>query len=163
MNSSTTDQRERVESLKIGILAGTVIIVADILLVQLSQFISGYLTLPVQFSGLLSTNLSFDFTLYSKILIVGISGFLFGVTYRYAVRSDQNFQLKSGVVAAFGLVRGLAEIESILDTFNPTETNEFWLPLIPIGTMVGESLVLFVVTGIVLDFALKQGWIQSLR
>lgn len=36
-----------------------------------------------------------------------VSCSLFGVTYRYAVRRDLgNLQLKSGVAAAFGLVRG---------------------------------------------------------
>jgi hypothetical protein len=36
-----------------------------------------------------------------------LSCVLFGVTYRYAVRRDVgNLQLKSGVAAAFGLVRG---------------------------------------------------------
>ena len=36
-----------------------------------------------------------------------LSCLLFGVTYRYAVRRDLgNLQLKSGVAAAFGLVRG---------------------------------------------------------
>lgn len=36
-----------------------------------------------------------------------VSCALFGVTYRYAVRRDLgNLQLKSGVAAAFGLVRG---------------------------------------------------------
>lgn len=49
------------------------------------------------------------FTLGALLSQVGIlvSCVLFGVTYRYAVRRDlRNLQLKSGVAAAFGLVRG---------------------------------------------------------
>jgi hypothetical protein len=39
--------------------------------------------------------------------IIFISCVLFGVTYRYTVRQNlENIKLKSGVVAAFGLVRG---------------------------------------------------------
>ena len=35
-----------------------------------------------------------------------VASFLFGVTFRYAVRQDRgNVQLKAGVVAAFGLVQ----------------------------------------------------------
>eukprot|EP00240_Pyramimonas_obovata_P006115 CAMPEP_0118927148 /NCGR_PEP_ID=MMETSP1169-20130426/4685_1 /TAXON_ID=36882 /ORGANISM="Pyramimonas obovata, Strain CCMP722" /LENGTH=312 /DNA_ID=CAMNT_0006868853 /DNA_START=40 /DNA_END=978 /DNA_ORIENTATION=- len=40
---------------------------------------------------------------------------LFGVTYRYAVRSDRgNQQLKTGVVGAFGLARGLAQGQTLV-------------------------------------------------
>ena len=44
-------------------------------------------------------------------IIVGFSGFLFGVTYRYIVRVDTNPHLKTGGILAFGLVRGLTQIE----------------------------------------------------
>lgn len=43
--------------------------------------------------------------------IAFFSGLLFGVTYRYLIRSDKNPQLKAGGVLAFGLVRGLTQIE----------------------------------------------------
>ncbi|KAL4421367.1 hypothetical protein ABPG75_010658 [Micractinium tetrahymenae] len=45
----------------------------------------------------------------------GVASALLGVTYRYAVRQDAgNLQLKAGVVAAFGLVRGLGQASGIL-------------------------------------------------
>jgi hypothetical protein len=44
-------------------------------------------------------------------VIAGFSGFLFGVTYRYIIRVDTNPHLKTGGIWAFGLVRGLTQIE----------------------------------------------------
>ncbi|EFN50766.1 hypothetical protein CHLNCDRAFT_142515 [Chlorella variabilis] len=45
----------------------------------------------------------------------GVASALLGVTYRYAVCQDlANTQLKAGVVAAFGLVRGLGQANGIL-------------------------------------------------
>lgn len=50
---------------------------------------------------------------------------LFGVTFRYAIRQDlQNLQLKGGVVAAFGLVRGSAQADMLqLSAANPITTD----------------------------------------
>ncbi|HEY9880926.1 MAG TPA: hypothetical protein V6D29_20880, partial [Leptolyngbyaceae cyanobacterium] len=42
--------------------------------------------------------------------IAAVSGSLFGITYRYAVRRDRNPQLRAGVVLAFSVVRGLAQV-----------------------------------------------------
>ncbi len=82
-----------------------------------------------------------------------VASFLFGITYRYVMRQDQNSHLKSGAVLAFGLVRGLAQIEgSIPQTAAP-------LPLIMI---IGESLLLFTVAQWGLDRAIAQGWLQPL-
>ncbi|NJN88715.1 MAG: hypothetical protein HC881_23575, partial [Leptolyngbyaceae cyanobacterium SL_7_1] len=39
------------------------------------------------------------------------TGFLFGVSYRYIVRQDENSHLKSGAILAFGIIRGLAQID----------------------------------------------------
>jgi hypothetical protein len=44
-------------------------------------------------------------------IILGFSGFLFGVTYRYIIRVDTNPHLKTGGILVFGLVRGLTQIE----------------------------------------------------
>jgi hypothetical protein len=45
------------------------------------------------------------------VVITGFSGFLFGVTYRYVVRTDRNVHLGQGAILAFGLVRGLSVLE----------------------------------------------------
>jgi hypothetical protein len=47
----------------------------------------------------------------THVVITGFSGFLFGVTYRYVVRTDRNVHLGQGAILAFGLVRGLSVLE----------------------------------------------------
>lgn len=80
-----------------------------------------------------------------------LSGFLFGVTYRYVVRQDANPHLKSGAVMAFGLVRGLAEIDQIWPTLQPQ-----WSAMLP----VLESVLIFAIARILLDIALASGWVR---
>jgi hypothetical protein len=80
-----------------------------------------------------------------------LSGFLFGVTYRYIVRADErNPHLRSGAVLAFGLVRGLAQIEMTL------ESPEL---LVIAGVGAIESLLLFTAARLVLDWAIDRRWI----
>lgn len=75
------------------------------------------------------------------------SGFLFGVTYRYVIRDDRNSHLQSGAVLAFGLVRGLAPIQTVrLD----------WL----IGLQLAESLLLFGLAALLIDWLMQRGWIK---
>jgi hypothetical protein len=52
-----------------------------------------------------------DHLAVTHVVITGFSGFLFGVTYRYVVRSDRNVHLGQGAILAFGLVRGLSMLE----------------------------------------------------
>ena len=60
---------------------------------------------------------------------------LFGVTYRYIIRSDKNPQLKAGGILAFGLVRGLTQIELGLNS-----DSTIW----PFLVLAAESLLWFV-------------------
>lgn len=80
-----------------------------------------------------------------------LSGFLFGVTYRYVVRQDANPHLKSGAVMAFGLVRGLAEIDQIWPTLQPQ-----WSAVLPLL----ESVLIFAIARTLLDTALGLGWVR---
>ncbi|MBW4692755.1 MAG: hypothetical protein KME27_13435 [Lyngbya sp. HA4199-MV5] len=83
--------------------------------------------------------------------IAALSGFLFGITYRYIIRQDQNSHLKDGAVLAFGLVRGLALVEGRL--YEPIS--------LPALVIVGiESLLLFAGIRLVLDKALAAGWLK---
>lgn len=128
---------ERLESLKAGILAG--------FCVGLSHFILNGVNLWL---GDTSVNLLFSTPL------AGLSGFLFGVTYRYIIRGDDNPQLKLGGIFAFGLVRALAEIEIRLNSQTPLEQ------IIRLG---GESLLLFGIAGFILDIALQKGWVKPFK
>lgn len=85
------------------------------------------------------------------LAIAAVSGSLFGITYRYAVRQDPNPQIKAGVVFAFGLVRGLALGQ---------QAGFLWPALLWL-TMVacGESLVLFGGAAIALEGVHQRGWL----
>lgn len=89
-------------------------------------------------------------TLLVNLIGAGLSGALFAVTYRYAVRHDKNLQLNLGVVFAFTLVRGLALVDAA-----SAIAQRLW-PLLAACT---ESFILFMVTMLVLETALRHGWI----
>lgn len=136
----STLAKERLESLKVGLLA------ASVALLSFGLLDRGVLLLPFPVStwaiaqGMVPIGI--------EAAIVCLSGFLFGVTYRYVVRRDRNPHLKSGVVLAFGLVRGLAQLE----------VGVRLAALLPrLGWLVIESLILFAIVGIVVDIALTQG------
>lgn len=76
------------------------------------------------------------------LVSIGITGFLFGVTYRYIVREDQNLQLKAGGILAFALVRAIAQIDVGLQL--QSLPGSVWL-------LAGESLILFGIGGWILD------------
>ncbi|XHX80112.1 MAG: hypothetical protein RBJ76_09355 [Stenomitos frigidus ULC029] len=88
--------------------------------------------------------------------IAALSGFLFGITYRYIIRQDQNPHLKSGAVLAFGLVRGLALVEGTLHEPIALVPST----LLPLALLGAESLLLFAGTRLVLDSALASGWVK---
>jgi hypothetical protein len=127
--------RERLESLKAGALAS----LAFISLVVLSQGLSHFL-------GLASYPLSF-LSLGSSLL----SGFLFGVTYRYIIRRDQNSHLRDGAVLAFALVRAGGYGDGLTD----------WLQQGPLlALFVLESIIGFAVARSGLDLALARQWLR---
>ncbi|MEH2209900.1 MAG: hypothetical protein V7K84_04630 [Nostoc sp.] len=83
--------------------------------------------------------------------VATFTGFLFGVTYRYIIRSDRNPQLKAGGVLAFGLVRGLTQIEL---GWNSHST--IWSFLV----LAAESLLWFALAAIALDIAIQFRWVK---
>ncbi len=94
---------------------------------------------------------NFGITLAMSGAIVILSSFLFAVTYRYVIRRDQNVHLKSGAVAAFGLVRGLAQLDL------GWQSGVAPLPLL---ALMLESFVLFAGVRIVLDWAIAHSKIK---
>ena len=75
---------------------------------------------------------------------LSISGFLFGVTYRYVIRDDRNSHLNDGAVLAFGLVRGLALVENSL----------ILSELLSVGLLVVQSIICFALARAILDLAI---------
>ena len=130
---------ERIESLKSGVLGAL-------------SFCLAYGTSLLANSLLLGG--AWEINLLVKLAIALLSGFLFGVTYRYILRSDRNPFLKDGAVLAFGLVRGLAPVE-VSDNLSES----FWL-LIILGI---ESLFCFAAARCALDLAFQRHWIQPFQ
>ena len=84
---------------------------------------------------------------------------LFGVVYRYALRQDLgNSQLKGGVVAAFGLVRGLA----IADALQTGVDGQLSVDVVAQGALLaGQSVLTFGFAAVALEFALQRGLLKA--
>lgn len=128
---------ERIESVKAGILSSAVFGAIDGVTILIDRSLEGKLAMDWQFWQI---NSLVDLIL--QFAIAFISGFLFGVTYRYIIRGDRNSHLQDGAVLAFGLVRGFALIEG-------TNFTPLWFLLII------ESILSFAIARFSLDFALK--------
>jgi hypothetical protein len=136
---------ERLESLKAGIIGGLALGLAFLI----TSFVNS-LVLAKYFPILVSLQRDFNWYWLMSGAIAGFSGLLFGVTYRYIIRTDQNPHLNSGGVLAFGLVRGLTQIEGL----NASST------VLPFVVLVGESILWFAMAAIALDIALQRSWVK---
>lgn len=145
---------DRVESLKAGTAAALSALLAFGAIATVNTLI-----LAPQFDALASLQVgAIDLNFAFRGAMALLAGFLFGVTYRYAIRGDRNPQLKSGVVLAFGLVRASGELDAGLFF-------EGWkIPapevLLPFAARGIESVLLFAIAGWVLDWALGRSWIK---
>lgn len=134
-HNHTITVAERIESLKIGLLAAF-------------AFTSAYIiTLLIQLR-LLTELIPLGWV---QLAIACLSGFLFGVTYRYIVQNQENPHLKDGAVLAFGLVRGLVPLET---------SNGLNAHVLSLSLFVGESLFCFAVARWCLDLAFSYGWLK---
>jgi hypothetical protein len=131
------DKVERIESVKAGSLSGMTAGISYMAIAMIDK-----LVLPEYSRSLIGLGL--------EAAISIVTGFLFGVTYRYIIRTDRNDHLNSGAVLAFGLVRGLAQIN-----VGRFELSQIWLN----GLIVGKSILLFSIARYLLDRALVAGWI----
>lgn len=153
-DSSNFSAAERVESLKAGAVAAfgmfwgfwTIALIDNLILAPRFDFLA---ELEVR-----AIDLNFAF----KGSIGLLGGFLFGVTYRYAIRSDTNPQLKSGVVFAFGLVRAFGQLDAGL--FFEAGKIPGAPELLPFVVRSVESVLLFTVAGFFLDWAIGRSYIK---
>jgi hypothetical protein len=134
--NSSLSAIERLESLKAALTAalGTGLTFAILTVIHLLW------SAPLQFP-----------LLAIKGTIACFSGFLFGVTYRYIIRSDRNLQLSTGAVFAFGLIRGLAMVQD--QVLSPTQ----WVDIM---ITITENIILFTTPAILLNIAFQQDWIK---
>ncbi|MCC5622185.1 hypothetical protein [Nostoc sp. CHAB 5715] len=137
---------ERLESLKAGIIGGLSVCFAFAFSILLNTFV-----LAKYFQILACLQNDLDWHLWVSGAVASFTGFLFGVTYRYIIRSDQNPQLKAGGVLAFGFVRGLTQIE-LGWNYNST----IW----PFLVLAGESVLWFTLAGIALNIAIQLRWVK---
>ena len=101
----------------------------------------------------------------------GASAFLFGLVYRYAMRQDlNNTQLKGGVVAAFGLVRGIGQASQIiLAALNESGSSSSDGGVQVVDTLglaaaaMGESMLLFAFASVALEFAFQREWVKPFK
>lgn len=136
---------DRIESLKIGAIGGFAFCFADLVARLANTQIPLALDSLPPFTGIEG---------WVGGAIALVSGFLFGVTYRYIIRSDDNSHLRDGAVLAFGLVRGLAPIATkstlALD----------WNASIVFGV---ESLLCYLIARLALDLAFRNQWVQPMK
>ncbi|MGK7895113.1 MAG: hypothetical protein AB4372_16195 [Xenococcus sp. (in: cyanobacteria)] len=133
---------ERIESVKAGLVTAIAFTVADLTAILGNNLI--FVPWGIQFR-LLQVNSGLDSLV--AIAIALVSGFLFGVTYRYIIRNDRNSHLKDGAVMAFGLVRGLALLEATVD-----KSDQFW----SLAILITEGIIAFAIARYCLDFALQR-------
>jgi hypothetical protein len=129
---------ERVESLKAGAIAGTTLTLAQLFLNIIQIYLFAAVIPRISDSEVLDWGISLG--------IAAISGFLFGVTYRYIVRNDRNYHLQDGAVLAFGLVRGLALVQGT------ATISDNWLFLV---WLCLQSLSGFAIARVGLDWAIS--------
>jgi hypothetical protein len=139
---------ERIESLKAGIFSALSLSLAFSVMTLLHLFLAkqfpavGIWQTPTLINLLFSGGVAF------------LSGFLFGITYRYIIRQDENSHLQEGAVLSFGLVRGLAQVDIGLKW-----ENTLW----SLGILCIESLLLFAFARFALDLAIYRRWVKSAR
>jgi hypothetical protein len=150
-----TNMTERIESVKAAILSGSCLA----LMFSITTFINNQLFtkyfLEIQLVELKQLSSNFlDLHWWISAGIAAFSGFLFGATYRYIIRTDSNPHLKSGGIMAFGLVRGLAQVDvGISYTSN----------IVPLVVVAGESILWFALAALILDITMQLGWIQPFQ
>ena len=89
---------------------------------------------------------------------------LFGVVYRYAVRSDDNEMLKQGAAGAFALVRTLSSVQvGTQCTAIPLNCGAplgylDWDMLLQLGAYFGESALAFGGAAAALELCWNKGW-----
>lgn len=154
--------QERIESLKAGTVSAIATSGAFGLAVVLNHWLNQPntgLPRPIgsplldQFSSQLAHSLPVvsGANLYLGLGIAAFSGFLFGITYRHLVRTDRDSHLQAGAIGAFGLVRGLAQVDTQF------RLRSEWLAGV---VLAAESFVMFAIAAFVLDWALRQGIVR---
>lgn len=130
---------ERIESVKAGLVGAGAFAIAELIIVSAKN------SLPWGWESNAISLVSVG-NLLVPLTIGAVSGFLFGVTYRYVIRNDRNSHLNDGAVLAFSLVRGLALVEQ----------NLVLSELLSVLFLVVQSIICFAIARSVLDLAISR-------
>jgi hypothetical protein len=145
---------DRIESFKAGFLGAIASVFAFFAIALLHNFLQNFL--PVQLIS--SFELSSPFILLIKLGMIGFSGFLFAVTYRYIVRRDRNSHLKSGAILAFACIRSFGAIDRDLPTLT-------LLPLVQLALVSAilllENVAWLAIVQSILETAIQNKWIAA--
>jgi hypothetical protein len=148
MRESPELTAERIESLKAGGIAALSLTLTQCLLLVVNRWL-----LAEWFEIFASLPITGGVELLVKVAVAFLFGLLFGVTYRYAIRADENPQLEAGVVLAFGLVQGLAPVEFAGGLVNFSLLAVFGI----------ESILGFAIARLTLDFAFRRHWVERFK
>ncbi|MFM7888388.1 MAG: hypothetical protein ACKPCM_17230 [Pseudanabaena sp.] len=146
---------ERLESLKAGCLGAVTSFLAFFAITLCHHFLQNHLTSVHLISNF---ELGTPLMLLIKLGLIGFSGFLFAVTYRYIVRRDHNSHLKSGAILAFACIRSFATIDHEL-------TSLIQLPLISMSVAISilliENIAWLVIIQSLIETAIQHKWISA--
>lgn len=142
---------ERIESIKAGIVGAAAFSIAELVVLVAKEVIFNQVPVSSFTTSFAATTIiSSEGIWLFEVLIAVVSGFLFGVTYRYIIRNDHNSHLNDGAVLAFGLVRGLALIER----------NLVLSELLSVLFLIIQSIICFAIARLILDFAIANKFIK---
>ena len=145
---------ERIESVKAGVVGAGAFAIAELVISMAIGFAGARSAMRSESFRAIALTLARESNfillvsgdnLLVQLAIGAVSGFLFGVTYRYIIRDDRNSHLNDGAVLAFGLVRGLALIEQNL-------LSELLSGLL----LVAQSIICFAIARLILDLAIAR-------
>ncbi|MEB3226477.1 MAG: hypothetical protein VKJ86_11815 [Synechococcus sp.] len=148
MTSSRFSATERLASVKTAVVGGATAGLLGLGLLLVHRLV-GSAGIPLSFGSEIA-----NLTLLINIGAAALAGALFALTYRYAVRTDENSQLKGGVVLAFTLVRGVAQVDA-----GSAIAQSGW----PFVAACGENLMVFGLTAVVLNLGIQRGWLTPFR
>ena len=135
---------ERIESVKAGVVGAGAFAISELAITLFEIMLA---TAIIESKP---TLIFPSWELLIQLAIGAVSGFLFGVTYRYVIRDDRNSHLNDGAVLAFGLVRGLAIVERSLVRSQ----------LILVIFLIVQSIVCFAIARLILDLAIARKLIK---
>ncbi|OYQ63647.1 hypothetical protein B9G53_16195 [Pseudanabaena sp. SR411] len=145
---------DRIESFKAGFLGAIASVFAFFAIALLHHFLQNFLSVQL----ISSFELSSPFILLIKLGMIGFSGFLFAVTYRYIVRRDRNSHLKSGAILAFACIRSFGAIDRDLPTLT-------LLPLVQLALVSAilllENVAWLAIVQSLLETAIQTKWIAA--